>query len=330
MAAKTRETAESVWDAVALIELPAKKYFKIGEVAALVGVEPHVLRYWQTQFRQVRPQKSRSGHRQYRRRDVENLLAIKELLHVQRFTIAGARQALKSAPSTLPRPAADSTLPQPAQARAAESQPAPAPHPAMAPESAREVEAPRARREAEAPQARREASSESVQAPLSGRDDVAEFEVVGLETDSQLRRALEGEFAEQIGAHERVDVRGEAKAEPAPSTQETLSSATPPSSRASNASSNGTPSNGEGGRGSSGASAPAEAPTSNASANRPAPEVDLEVPRRRRSLVSQQLGFGFVPTAHEVLTAARREALELLELLDREDAADRRHLHSKV
>src|SRR5688572_23469056 len=75
--------------------LPEKKYFKIGEVAALVGVEPHVLRYWETQFPQVRPHKARSGHRLYRRREVETLLAIRELLHVQRFTIAGARQALR-------------------------------------------------------------------------------------------------------------------------------------------------------------------------------------------------------------------------------------------
>lgn len=86
--------------------LPAKKYFKIGEVADLVGVEPHVLRYWETQFPQVRPHKARSGHRLYRRREVETLLVIRELLHVQRFTIAGARQALRQpggAQSLLPR-----------------------------------------------------------------------------------------------------------------------------------------------------------------------------------------------------------------------------------
>lgn len=86
--------------------LPEKKYFKIGEVAELVGVEPHVLRYWETQFPQLRPHKARSGHRLYRRREVETLLAIRELLHVQRFTIAGARQALRQpggASSLLPR-----------------------------------------------------------------------------------------------------------------------------------------------------------------------------------------------------------------------------------
>lgn len=89
-------TGAAIWSAVEQAGLPDKKYFKIGEVAALIGVEPHVLRYWQTQFPQVKPQKSRSGHRLYRRRDVEALLMVRELLHVQRFTIAGARQALRS------------------------------------------------------------------------------------------------------------------------------------------------------------------------------------------------------------------------------------------
>lgn len=88
--------SESIRVAVKGADLPERKYFKIGEVAQIVGVEPHVLRYWQTQFPQVRPQKSRSGHRLYKRRDVETLLGIRELLHVQRFTIAGAKQALRS------------------------------------------------------------------------------------------------------------------------------------------------------------------------------------------------------------------------------------------
>jgi DNA-binding transcriptional MerR regulator len=90
-----KDAQSSLQVALSKVQLPAKKYFKIGEVAHLVGVEPHVLRYWQTQFPQVRPQKSRSGHRLYRRKDVETLLSVKELLHVQRFTIAGARQALR-------------------------------------------------------------------------------------------------------------------------------------------------------------------------------------------------------------------------------------------
>ncbi|TPV93967.1 MAG: MerR family transcriptional regulator [Myxococcales bacterium FL481] len=73
-----------------------KLYFKIGEVAEIVGVAPHVLRFWETEFRGVRPQKSRNQQRVYRRRDVELLLQIKYLLYEQRFTIAGARQQLAS------------------------------------------------------------------------------------------------------------------------------------------------------------------------------------------------------------------------------------------
>ena len=100
-------------DDVVEIGLPDRKYFKIGEVAALLVVEPHVLRYWETQFSQLRPHKARSGHRLYRRREVETLIVIKDLLHVQRFTIAGARQALRQQGTTtlLPRAAEQLTLP---------------------------------------------------------------------------------------------------------------------------------------------------------------------------------------------------------------------------
>jgi DNA-binding transcriptional MerR regulator len=76
-------------------ELPAKLYYRIGEVAGIVGVEPHVLRYWETEFRSVRPQKSAKGQRVYSRRDVETLLKVKELLYAHRFTIAGARRKLR-------------------------------------------------------------------------------------------------------------------------------------------------------------------------------------------------------------------------------------------
>ncbi len=77
-------------------QLPDKLYFKIGEVAALVGVKPYVLRYWESEFSIIRPTKGRSRHRLYRRRDVETLLQIKHLLHDERFTIEGARKRLKS------------------------------------------------------------------------------------------------------------------------------------------------------------------------------------------------------------------------------------------
>jgi DNA-binding transcriptional MerR regulator len=76
-------------------QLPDKLYFKIGEVADIVGVKPYVLRYWESEFSMVKPAKTRSKHRLYRRKDVETLLQIKRLLHEQRFTIEGARKRLK-------------------------------------------------------------------------------------------------------------------------------------------------------------------------------------------------------------------------------------------
>lgn len=72
-----------------------KLYFKIGEVAKIVGVKPYVLRYWESEFTVIKPGKTRSKHRLYRRKDVEALLRIKELLHAKRFTIEGARRQLK-------------------------------------------------------------------------------------------------------------------------------------------------------------------------------------------------------------------------------------------
>ena len=76
--------------------IPADKlYFRIGEVARIVGVKPYVLRYWESEFSGVRPGKSRSNQRLYRRKDVEKLLKIKDLLHARRYTIQGARQFLK-------------------------------------------------------------------------------------------------------------------------------------------------------------------------------------------------------------------------------------------
>jgi DNA-binding transcriptional MerR regulator len=77
-------------------EIPDKLYFKIGEVSELLGVEPYVLRYWETEFPVLSPKKSGTGHRLYRRKDVELLLRIKHLLYEQRFTIEGARQTLHS------------------------------------------------------------------------------------------------------------------------------------------------------------------------------------------------------------------------------------------
>src|SRR6188768_1961821 len=75
-------------------ELPPKLFFRIGEVAGLVGVEPHVLRYWEREFRTIRPTKSAKGQRVYSRRDVENLMQVRDLLYDEGFTIAGAKRKL--------------------------------------------------------------------------------------------------------------------------------------------------------------------------------------------------------------------------------------------
>src|SRR3954468_20764464 len=76
-------------------ELPPKLFFRIGEVAGLVGVEPHVLRYWEREFRSIRPTKSAKGQRVYSRKDVENLLRVRDLLYRDGFTIAGAKKRLQ-------------------------------------------------------------------------------------------------------------------------------------------------------------------------------------------------------------------------------------------
>ena len=77
-------------------DLPPKLFFRIGEVAGLVGVEPHVLRYWEREFRSIRPTKSAKGQRVYSRKDVENLLRVRDLLYRDGFTIAGAKKKLTS------------------------------------------------------------------------------------------------------------------------------------------------------------------------------------------------------------------------------------------
>ncbi len=78
------------------VVIPEKIYFKIGEVCDLVGVQAHVLRYWESEFSMLSPQKNKSGQRSYRRRDVEIALRIKQLLYNELFTIAGARKKLQS------------------------------------------------------------------------------------------------------------------------------------------------------------------------------------------------------------------------------------------
>jgi DNA-binding transcriptional MerR regulator len=85
-----RSTGEDPADAGA-----EKRYYRIGEVSKLTGVKPYVLRYWESEFRWMAPQKSKSKQRLYRRRDIDMILLIKKLLYEQRFTIAGARKKLR-------------------------------------------------------------------------------------------------------------------------------------------------------------------------------------------------------------------------------------------
>jgi len=75
--------------------IPEKVYFRIGEVSDLVGVDPHVLRYWESEFTVIKPRRAKSNQRLYRRRDVEYLLLIKTLLHSEGYTISGARKLIR-------------------------------------------------------------------------------------------------------------------------------------------------------------------------------------------------------------------------------------------
>jgi len=89
-------------------EIPDKLYFRIGDVARLAGIKPYVLRFWETEFPALGPKKSGTGHRLYRRKDVEMVLEIKRLLYEQRFTIEGARKFLetRAKPEVVPSSAA--------------------------------------------------------------------------------------------------------------------------------------------------------------------------------------------------------------------------------
>jgi DNA-binding transcriptional MerR regulator len=86
--AKTGKAAETI--------IPDRLYFRIGEVASLCHLPAYVLRFWETEFPQLKPVKSNTGQRMYRRKDVENVLRIKRLLYEEGFTIAGARQHLRA------------------------------------------------------------------------------------------------------------------------------------------------------------------------------------------------------------------------------------------
>lgn len=74
---------------------PVQEFFSIGEVCELTGLKPHVLRYWESQFRFLNPAKNRSGNRVYQRKEVETILLVKQLLYTEKYTIEGARQKVE-------------------------------------------------------------------------------------------------------------------------------------------------------------------------------------------------------------------------------------------
>lgn len=85
--------------------IPDKAYFRIGEVSKILSVEPYVIRYWETEFKTIRPVRTKAAQRLYRRKDIEELLTIRNLLYQQRFTISGAKKQLlkmREAPKETP------------------------------------------------------------------------------------------------------------------------------------------------------------------------------------------------------------------------------------
>lgn len=92
--------------AVMQVTIPEKLYFKIGEVARLTGIKPHVLRYWESEFDNIRPVKSQGKQRLYRRDDIELVLTLKDMLYRQGYTIAGAKKILGQKKGRVEIPAA--------------------------------------------------------------------------------------------------------------------------------------------------------------------------------------------------------------------------------
>jgi len=76
------------------VEIPDKSYFRIGEVSKILGVEPYVVRYWESEFKTIKPVRTTSDQRLYRKKDVEKLVTIRNLLYSEQFTIAGAKKKL--------------------------------------------------------------------------------------------------------------------------------------------------------------------------------------------------------------------------------------------
>jgi DNA-binding transcriptional MerR regulator len=104
-------------------QIPNKLFFKIGEVCEITDTQPYVLRYWESEFPALAPAKNSSGQRIYRRRDIETVLRIKQLLYEEGFTIAGAKKRLEAemsgrttTPHNTPAPAGNTPTPEPAPA----------------------------------------------------------------------------------------------------------------------------------------------------------------------------------------------------------------------
>ena len=118
-------TAEPTTGSIPAQEIPDKLYFRIGEVARLAGIKPYVLRFWETEFPSLGPKKSGTGHRLYRRKEVEMVLEIKRLLYEKRFTIEGARKFLETRGKVEPTRTAKAAKPKKVQAELFPSAPSP-------------------------------------------------------------------------------------------------------------------------------------------------------------------------------------------------------------
>lgn len=165
-------------------ELPSKLFFRIGEVAGLVGVEPHVLRYWEREFRSIRPTKSKKGQRVYSRKDVENLLRVRDLLYRDGYTIAGAKKQMQRA-GVLGTTGFDEAELE----TAADGAPAARPHVAM------DVAADRPILRPDPPPAR----TEDVVASLAYATRSAQDHVAGARVDARVREELKALRAEVEG-----------------------------------------------------------------------------------------------------------------------------------
>ena len=92
------------------MSIPDKFYFKIGEVSSLVGIPTYVLRFWESEFKQIRPKRTSSGQRLYRKKDIELILKIKDLLYNKKYTIPGAKRSITSETAATEEPISRSLL----------------------------------------------------------------------------------------------------------------------------------------------------------------------------------------------------------------------------